>query len=341
MHRTAFGLCILLLLPLASANDAGMGSMFMMDFSSPWFSSETGFGFNFSESYEGFFSSYREYYYESGTSVEDGLISMPVRFDISGSEPLHIYFGSDQPITYRNYLQSYTTSNDLWIEGGDSWRRSIVCPLGTWLRLVADVSSAGIADFYGIEQTPPDEISVFRHQYSFFEGFNRMSFHAEKVGRHILLFVKDDQPSNAVIIDVVASTAGVSGLDMPPADYDGSASTTGLGGSTSPSGFSGSTSSTVVQQSTTTHTPGIAAGDAKAILKSPMKGYDVYLDGSWIGKDGTGGDVLDGIYSFMLQGGMNHDVKIFDGQFFYGKVMNFARGETKEIYIPPGTAVYV
>ncbi|MBN1324501.1 MAG: hypothetical protein JW986_10980 [Methanotrichaceae archaeon] len=333
MHRIGFGLCILFLLPLASALDAGSGSMFMMDSSSPWFSSETSFGYNFSEGFEGVFSSYREYYYESGPAVEGGLISIPVRFDISGHEPSQIYFGSTQPITYGNYRQSYTTSNDLWIDGGNSWRRSIVCPLGTWIRLVADVSEGGMADFYGIEQTPPDQISVFRHQYSFFQGFNRMSFHAGSVGRHILLFIKDDQPSNVVIVDVAASTIGDRELDMPPAEFDHS---------TSPAGFYGSTSSTVVQQATTTtHTPGLSAGDARAILKSPMKGYDIYLDGQLIGKEGTAGDALDGEYSFNLRGGMNHDVKIFDGQFFYGKVMNFAPGETKEIYVPQGIAVYV
>lgn len=75
-------------------------------------------------------------------------------------------------------------------------------------------------------------------------------------------------------------------------------------------------------------------------IQTSMKGYDVYVDGVMIGKEGTGGDALDGIFKFKVVGGQTHDIKIFDGEFFYGKPMDFVRGVPKIINVPPGIAVY-
>jgi hypothetical protein len=72
-----------------------------------------------------------------------------------------------------------------------------------------------------------------------------------------------------------------------------------------------------------------------------MKGYDVYLDGAFLGKEGTGGDNLDGIFRFNVVGGQTHTIGVFDGANRYEKPIFFERGVPKTINVPPATTVYV
>ena len=83
-------------------------------------------------------------------------------------------------------------------------------------------------------------------------------------------------------------------------------------------------------------------GDSTATIASQnMRGYQVFLDGIYIGTEGTGGDALDGRYSFNVAGNQNHEIRVYDGQFNYPKTMFFERGGTKIINVEPGTAVYI
>jgi hypothetical protein len=45
-----------------------------------------------------------------------------------------------------------------------------------------------------------------------------------------------------------------------------------------------------------------------------MRGYQVFLDGNYIGTEGTGRDPLDGKFSFSVVGNQNHDIRAYDGQ---------------------------
>lgn len=88
--------------------------------------------------------------------------------------------------------------------------------------------------------------------------------------------------------------------------------------------------------------PQPSSGDSTAIIVSQgMRGYQVFLDGVFIGTEGTGGDPLDGRFSFKAVGNRNHVVRIYDGQFDYSKIMFFDPGGTKTINVEAGTAVYV
>ncbi len=83
-------------------------------------------------------------------------------------------------------------------------------------------------------------------------------------------------------------------------------------------------------------------GDSTAtIVSQGMRGYQVFLDGIYIGTEGAGGDPMDGRYSFSVAGNQNHEVRVYDGQFNYPKTMFFERGGTKIINVEPGTAVYI
>jgi len=86
--------------------------------------------------------------------------------------------------------------------------------------------------------------------------------------------------------------------------------------------------------------PSIAADTPVTIVSRGMRGYQVFLDGNYIGTEGTGGDALDGSFSFEVVGGQNHDIRVYDGRFDYPKTIYFQRGVKKIIYVEPGTAVY-
>ena len=77
------------------------------------------------------------------------------------------------------------------------------------------------------------------------------------------------------------------------------------------------------------------------IVSQGMRGYQVFLDGTFIGTEGTGGDPLDGRFSFSVIGNQHHDIRVYDGQFNYPKTMYFSRGVQKIINVEPGTAAYI
>jgi hypothetical protein len=77
-------------------------------------------------------------------------------------------------------------------------------------------------------------------------------------------------------------------------------------------------------------------GDTPVSIRSQeMRGYQVFLDGSYIGTEGAGGDVPDGVFDFKVVGGTSHNIKVYDGQFDYPKSMYFERGVLKIIYVEP------
>jgi hypothetical protein len=89
-----------------------------------------------------------------------------------------------------------------------------------------------------------------------------------------------------------------------------------------------------------TQSPASTTGDSTdTIVSQGMRGHQVFLDGNYIGTEGTGGDPLDGKFSFSVVGNQNREVRVYDGQFDYPKMMFFERGGTKIINVEPGTAV--
>ncbi len=119
------------------------------------------------------------------------------QYSISGREPSTVYFGGEST-SYSTYRSTYSGTNSLWILGSWSWTQYASCPLWAYLQLLAYSSSGGSADLYEIYPSG----SVDKKTYHFWPGYNRISFQADAAGRHILLFVVNNQPSNAVIIDV-------------------------------------------------------------------------------------------------------------------------------------------
>ena len=167
----------------------------------PWYT--TGGSF-YSQAYGSTtFSPYSEYYVTSGTPVVDGIVSNPTKFDIAQETPSSVYYGAGVGLPYTQYASTVPSkTDDLWIQGATNWTQYVVSPVGTWLQLIAYAPVEGPAGFYEMIQT--DATSSKYKTYEFNQGYNTMNFKADQVGRHMLYFVVNSQPSNVVIVDVFA-----------------------------------------------------------------------------------------------------------------------------------------
>ena len=112
----------------------------------------------------------------------------------------------DQPVASplssppSQYTSRPSEANDLRILGTTNWTQYAVTPAGNLLEVVANVPVGGIGQFYKLFQT--NNVSIEHKTYQFNPGKNEMVFKAEKVGRYMLYFVVNNQPSNVVIVDV-------------------------------------------------------------------------------------------------------------------------------------------
>jgi hypothetical protein len=284
----------------------------------PWYS--TGGSFYSQGFSDSTFSPFKDYYTSSGMPVVGGIISTPAKYDIAQKTPSKIYYGTGQALPYTQYVSSVPSrTNELWVQGATDWSQYVVCPVGTWMQLVAYAPNGGASGFYEIVQT--DTKTVKYNTYQFNPGYNTMNFVADQEGRHMLYFVVNNQPSNVVIVDVFAQaqTGSVTQSTSPAVSYGGPI----LTGS---------------PQYNPLNTPGPTSGDVSVTIKSQgMRGYDVYLDEAYIGKETSG----DGSFSFSVKGNMYHDIRVFDGQFNYPKRIFFQSGVSKIINVEPGTSVQI
>ena len=149
---------------------------------------------------ESAFVPYNEYYKAATKAAGEGVIGNPAPLDISGNEPVAVYYGDGQGLTYSQYASAMATRSDLWIKGTANWSQYAAVPLGSSLELVAYAPQGGNAGFYQTVQT-----SSILHDYGTYQlnpGYSTMSFDADQAGRHMLYFAINNQPSNLVIVDV-------------------------------------------------------------------------------------------------------------------------------------------
>ncbi|VVB63027.1 Uncharacterised protein [uncultured archaeon] len=265
-------------------------------------------------------SQYSQYYSMPQGSAPTTHIIAPTKYDINGKQPSTIYFGyQQQAVTYSQYqtYATYTGGNSLWIQGATSWTQYAAVPQGSSSSLLAISSTGGNGYLYEIY---PDGHFVKNYFY-FYPGYNLINFYADTVGQHILLFAIDYSISNAVAINVAPFTQAYTPPYQNPSYQNPYPREIYLSPGSTPISTTGDSQATIVSQG--------------------MRGYQVFLDKNYVGTEGTGGDPLDGKFTFRVVGNQNHDVRVTDGQFNYQKTLFFDRGGTKTINVEPGTAVYI
>jgi len=270
-------------------------------------------------------SFYSQYFWSYKGSTPKKHIESPKKHVIVDSTPSTVYFSYQmQAVPYSQYKSNaaYTGGSSLWILGSSSWSQYAKVPQWSGLSLLAASSQGGNGYLYEI--TPDGKLS--KESFYFFPGSSQIDFYADTIGQHVLLFIIGGQVSNAIVIDVTAynppTYSQVSPSYLP----------------TYPQTATSYPPAQIIPPATTTPP---ATGDTPVtVVSQGMRGYQVFLDGNYIGREGTGGDALDGRFSFSVVGGRSHDVRVYDGQFNYPKTMFFTRGVSKIILVEPGTAVY-
>ncbi len=258
LYMTTLAAC-LLIIGIAYGQDRSMmdpgiaGMLNWLDTPVPNFPWYTTGGSFYSQPYsDTTFSPFREYYTTTGTPIVGGIISNPTRFDIAQRTPSSVYYGAGVGLPYTQYASTVPSkTNDLWIQGATNWTQYVVSPVGTWLQLVAYAPIEGPAGFYEMTQT--DTTSSKYKTYQFSQGYNTMNFYADQVGRHMLYFVVNSQPSNVIIVDVFAQApAGNAGVSSYPAASQ--MPVTVLGNAVNPYSFTTSRSSSQTSNGLTTTT---------------------------------------------------------------------------------------
>lgn len=277
-------------------------------------------------SYSASDSMYSQYYtMYSGPAPKDH-IKAPKKGELKDKTPATVYFSYQmQAVPYAQYqtYATYTGGNSLWIQGSSSWTQYAKVPQGSSLSLMATSSTGGNGNLFEIN---PDG-NLYKNTFNFYPGYNQIDFYADTIGPHILLFVINSQVSNSVVIDVVPYTYTPPYVQPYTPPYQ------------NPVSIQPYPDGTILPPDST---PITTTGDSTAtIVSQGMRGYQVFLDGKYIGTEGTGGDPLDGRFTFRVIGNQNHDIRVYDGQFNYPKTMFFERGGTKIINVEPGRAVYV
>ncbi len=166
-------------------------------------------------------SQYTQYYEMTGEAAPTTPVTTPEKYDVKGKEPSMLYFyGQQNPIPYSQYqtYATYTGGNSLWIQGATSWTQYAKVPQGARLSLIALTSTMGNGYLYEIYPSG----KLVKNNYYFYP-YNRINYYADEVGQHVLLFVLNNYPSNAVLIDVT-SYSPPSGGYQPPTTYQQSTS---------------------------------------------------------------------------------------------------------------------
>jgi hypothetical protein len=260
-------------------------------------------------------SIYSQYFWSYKGSTPKKHIESPKKHVIVDSTPSTVYFSYQmQAVPYTQYQSNsaYTGGNSLWIQGSTSWSQYAKVPQWSGLSLLAISSKGGNGYLYEIN--PDGKLS--KESFYFFPGSSQIDFYADTIGQHVLLFNIGGQVSNAIVVDVSST--------YPPAYPQ-----------TTPS----YPPTQIIPPATTA--PPVTGDTPVTIVSQGMRRYQVFLDGSYIGTEGTSGDALDGRFSFNVVGNQNHDIRVYDGQFNYPKTMFFSRGVQKVIYVETGTAVYI
>jgi hypothetical protein len=141
-------------------------------------------------------------YYRLAPQPPSQPLTAPVQYQIQGQEPSMLYLGSSQKAVQFSQYQtcaSYAGMNSLWIQGASSWTQYVQIPLGASLSMIAVAPTNGNGYLY---EANPDG-TLTRNNYLFYP-YNQMGFYADTVGQHLLFFMVDGQPSNIVVVDVIA-----------------------------------------------------------------------------------------------------------------------------------------
>jgi len=222
--------------------------------------------------------------------------------------------------------------------------------MGAAVELVANVPGGGSGGFYQTVQT--ETASLNSKTYQFYEGYNSMIFRADKIGRHLLYLVADNQPSNVVVIDVFAQAPAAQPAQaaqgaqpaqgtLPyqaaqPIQAAQPAQSTLPYQAAQPIQTSQPQSYPLPGAANTPQYPSVppAQAGASSLGDTPLtiyypgpSNFQVFVDGVEVGV-GSGGS-----FSTKVKGGASHVISIWDGFWMYQNNVYFESGVPKIINV--------
>ena len=259
-----------------------------------------------------------------------------------------MFYGSGQGLPFSQYLSTEPSrSSDLWIRGPENWTQYVVSPVGAAVELVANVPGGGRGGFYQTVQT--ETASLKSGTYQFYDGYNSMIFRADRIGRHLLYLVADNQPSNVVVIDVFAQApaAQPSQATQPaqgalpfqaaqPLQTAQPAQSTLPYQAAQPLQAAQQQSYPLPGSANTPQYPAVApaAAGASSLADTPLTIYypglgnfQVFVDGVDVGVGSSGS------FSTKVKGGASHVISIWDGFWMYQNNVYFESGVPKAINV--------
>ncbi|HEX7444870.1 MAG TPA: hypothetical protein VF300_00625 [Methanothrix sp.] len=194
-------------------------------------------------------------------------LSSPLAFNLSGNEPQMLRFGSDH-LNFSEYVPGPFLS-ELWVRTGVQWSRYEQIFQGDDVDIILRMPKDGYTDVYLVSYARG---STDHWNFKLLRGYYLLKLTPGDDGRLFMITSLDNQPSNALMLDV-----------SPRAD---------------------------VSSSSPLDVGTIQIGKAKVTIKSEkIKGYDVYLDGVFYSSDISDG-VLDGITVFTVGAGKTHTITV-------------------------------
>jgi hypothetical protein len=213
-------------------------------------------------------------YVEEKTST----LLAPIAFNISGNEPSTIRLGALES-NYSEYA-FHPFLSEIWIRKGEIWSQFEQVSYGENADLIIYMPNGGSADIYLVSYSK----STINHwSFKYQKGYHLQRLVPEDSGRLFIILSSENQPSNALILDV---------LPRPNEQLN---------------------SPVDVKTS--------LPGKTKVTIKSErFAGFEVYLDGVFYSSDTSDG-IPDGINSFTFEGDKTHTITISerDGQ---GNIIN-------------------
>lgn len=136
--------------------------------------------------------------YTSDTSPSNTSQGQPETISELSSSTIVYISGTAIPLSsYQTDLGKY-----LWIEDNNGLSLYASINQYTTIPLLAYTSTGGQGEIQEIYPSTSNQGISQRTYFNFNPGYNRIPYRGDIAGRHYLLFAMNDQPSNAIIIDV-------------------------------------------------------------------------------------------------------------------------------------------
>ncbi len=197
--------------------------------------------------------------------------------------------------------QGISAPNKFYIPYSPSTTAS--CYYGQWVPMWLDIR--GYGPLYGYEWYPDGKLVTQYLANIPYPSWQKMWFYGDAPGWHTLQYYCNGW-SNYIYVYVYGSSS------YPPYNP----------GSYPPSPY---------PPYSATPEPGCSA--QITVTSNSMSGYSIYVDGNYVGSDGSNGDQLDGIFTFTVTGNQPHTINVYNQGFNYAATDTYNCGQTYSLHV--------